>query len=134
MISLILMLTMTCFSTQFGHLGDGYGGRTPTKHTKKPVTAADVGIAHRSWPMGARVRVTNLRTGLSHVGVVLDRGPYGKLTADGAWFNGSPGARRKGETRVGRWRGCADLTPTLAKLIRHNGRDRVRITLLGRRR
>lgn len=124
---------MVCSSTQFGHAGDGYGGRTPTVLTGKPVTAADIGIAHRTWPMGARVRVTNLRTGLTYVGVILDRGPYGKLTPDGKWFNGAPMFRERNKGRIGKFRGCADLTPTLAKLIKHNGRDRVRITLLSRK-
>ncbi len=121
-----------CSSTIFGYAGDGHGGRSPTILTKKPVTDADVGIAHRTWKMGTVVKVKNLRTGKVATGVVLDRGPYGKLTADGEWFNGSPGARKKrakkGEPEpVGEYRGCADLTPSLAKLIRHNGRDRIRI-------
>ncbi len=132
MIALLLSLTMTCFSTQFGHLGDGYGGRSPTVLTGKPVTDKDIGIAHRTWPMGARVHVRNLRTGKSWIGIVLDRGPYGKVTPDGKWFNGAPMFRKRNRGRIGKFRGCADLTPALAKLIGHNGRDRVRITLLKR--
>lgn len=72
--------------------------------------------------MGARIRITNLRTKLSAEGVVLDRGPYGKLDKDGRWFNS-----RRHRSRRGRYRGCADLTPALAKAIGHDGRDRVRL-------
>lgn len=126
------MLALTlCMATIFGYPGDKHGGRTPTLLTKSPVTPADVGIAHRTWPIGARVRVTLVRTGKSAVGVVLDRGPYGKKDKDGVWFNSrQPRSNRK---RWGRYLGCADLTPAMGKLIGHNGgRDRVRIEKLKR--
>ncbi len=133
MIALLIALSMVCSSTIFGYESEGRHGST-TVLTGKRVTAADIGIAHRTWPMGARVHVKNLRTGLSWIAIVLDRGPYGKLTPEGKWFNGAPMFKERNRGRVGKFRGCADLTPTLAKLIRHNGRDRVRITLLRRRR
>lgn len=128
-----MIKTMICLSTIFGYASEGVHGST-TVLTGKRVTSADIGIAHRTWPMGASVRVTNLRTGLTYVGIVLDRGPYGKLTPSGEWFNGAPMFRKKNRSRVGKYRGCADLTPALAKAIGHDGLDRVRITLLRRRR
>lgn len=115
---------MVCLSTQFGHLGDGHGGRTPTVLTKQPVTDKDVGIAHRTWPMGSVVLVENLRTGRAVFARVIDRGPYGKLSPDGRWFNA-----RKKRKKKGKFRGCADLTPALAVLLLHNRKEQVRITL-----
>ena len=129
---MILRLVMEiCLSTQFGHAGDGYGGRTPTIYYDRPVSAQDMGIAHREFPIGATVRVTNLRTGKTSRALVIDRGPYGKLGPKGEWFNGRKHRKRKGE-----WRGCADLTPRLARAIGHNGKETVQITLLkeGRKR
>jgi len=118
----------TCMSTQFGHPGDGYGGRTPTVLYDRPVRPGDMGIAHRSWPMGAYIRIENLKTGQRSFGRVIDRGPYGKLDAEGNWFNA-----RKKRNRVGKYRGCADLTPSLARAIGHRGKTRVKITLFRRR-
>ena len=115
-----------CDSTIFGFPGDGYGGRTPTVLTGKPVTSADVGIAHRTWKMGTLIKVQNIRTGKVATGVVLDRGPYGMIDS-GGWFNSRK--ERDRAKRAGRkaYRGCADLTPALAKLIGHDGRDKIRI-------
>ena len=124
-----MIKAIICMSTIFGQPGDGYGGRTPTVLYKRPVSVTDMGVAHRTWPMGASIRITNLRTKKSAYGVVLDRGPYGKVDADGKWFNS-----RRERNRIGEYRGCADLTPALAKAIGHNGRDRVRITLIRWRR
>jgi len=117
-----MIAVIVCWSTIFGYPGDGHGGRTPTVLHGRPVSATDMGIAHRTWKMGSRVRVTNLRTKKSALGVVLDRGPYGKLDSAGAWFNS-----RRERQRVGKFRGCADLTPALAVAIGHDGRDRVMI-------
>lgn len=120
---MILRLLMeVCLSTQFGHIGDGYGGRTPTIYYDRPVSAEDLGIAHRDFPIGSTVRVTNIRTGISQEVLVIDRGPYGKLDSNGKWFNG-----QKERNREGTYRGCADLTPRLARILRHNGKDTVRI-------
>ena len=119
-----MIKVMICISTIFGYPGDGHGGRTPTVLYGRPVSPKDIGIAHRTWPMGAKIRITNLRTKLSANGVVLDRGPYGKLNKDGKWFNS-----RRHRDRLGRYRGCADLTPALARLIKHDGKERVRIEL-----
>lgn len=118
-----------CMSTQFGHIGDGYGGRTPTLLYDRPVEPGDMGIAHRTWPIGATIKIRNLKTGLIAYGKVIDRGPYGKVDEAGKWFN----ARRERD-RKGRYRGCADLTPDLARSIGHKGKTKVKITLLRSRR
>ena len=72
--------------------------------------------------MGTRVKVQNVRTGATGYGVVLDRGPYGKKGKDGVWFNGA-----RDKTREGKYLGCADLTPALAKVIGAKGRTRIRL-------
>jgi hypothetical protein len=130
MIKLIILLlgmrSETCLSTEFGFPGDKYGGRTDTVLWKRPVRPGDMGIAHRRWPMGSWVVVENLRTGLSVIAQVADRGPYGKLDPKGAWFNGA-----RDRDRVGEWRGCADLMPDVVDAIDHNGKDRVKLTRLG---
>lgn len=133
-----ILKTMVCLSTQFGHPGDGHGGRSPTVLTGKPVTDKDIGIAHRTWPVGSVVLVTNLRTKQSMLAVVIDRGPWGKIDSKGKWFNPRERIKVKGKKRgpfkdlhrKGVYRGCADLTPRLAKLIGHNRKERVRLTLL----
>lgn len=116
-----------CMSTQFGAPGDGYGGRTPTRLTGRPVTSSDVGIAHRDWPIGASIRVGHIASGRTSRAVVIDRGPYGKLDAKGRWFNGARDRKRSGT-----WRGCADLTPALARRIGHRGRDWIYIRRIGK--
>ena len=125
---MLAILIHICLSTQFGHPGDGYGGRTPTVYHGRPVQPGDVGIAHRTWPMGAWVLVRNVRTGKAALARVIDRGPYGKIDSEGRWFN----SRYRGKTikRKGTYRGCADLTPALVKLIGHNQKEQVVLVLL----
>ncbi len=126
---MILLTSMVCLSTVFGYSGDKHGGRTPTVLTGKPVRWYDIGIAHRTWPMGSRVKITNIRTNISVFGVVLDRGPYGKKDPKGVWFNSRQ--PKENRSKFGVFQGCADLTPTLAFLIGHNqGREKIRVTLI----
>jgi hypothetical protein len=132
---MIFLIMQVCLSTQFGHIGDGHGGRTPTIYYKRPVSKTDMGIAHRTWPIGAKIRITNLRTKKSAVGVVLDRGSYGMRDKKG-WFNSRKKKNRarakalKAKLGEKAYRGCADITYGLAAKIGHNGMERVRITLL----
>ena len=55
--------------------GKHHGGPTASgeRFNKNAMTAA-----HRTFPMGTRVRVTNLRNGKSVVVRINDRGPYAK--------------------------------------------------------
>ena len=55
--------------------GRHHGGPTASgeRFNKNAMTAA-----HRSFPMGTRVRVTNLKNGRSVIVRINDRGPYGK--------------------------------------------------------
>src|SRR5215813_2597793 len=62
--------------------------------------------AHRTYPFGTVVRVTNLRNKRSVNVVIVDRGPYGKNRREGAIIDVSPsvaeklGILRTGQTRV----------------------------------
>jgi hypothetical protein len=114
--------TETCMATVFGYPGDKHGGRTSTLLYDRPVEPGDMGIAHRTWPIGTFIKITNVETKEAAFGVVLDRGPYGKVGPKGKWFNS-----RKERKRKGKYRGCADVTPDLAAAIGHEGRTRVRI-------
>ena len=142
MLKLVLMLAAAlfgghrphavCTSTIFGYEGDQHAGGDAIL-LGRPVNDTDMGIAHRYWKMGSDVAVQNVRTGRVAYGKVLDRGPYGALTPEGkVWFPGKAlrtgrKTRRKLPKELGRWRGCADLTPALARAIGHDGMDRVRI-------
>lgn len=127
--------TITCSATSFGQHGDKHGGRTSTLLYKRPVGPKDFGIAHRTWKLGSRIRITNLKNGKSAVGVVLDRGTYGMRDAKG-WFNSK---RKKNRRRAKKlllekgeaaYCGCADITYPLADAIGHKGRGKVKITRL----
>jgi hypothetical protein len=111
----------TCIATIFAQPGDKHaGGRSPW--LRRRVRPTDLGVAHRTRPLGSWVKVTNLRTGKSARVRVIDRGPYGKVDARGRWFNGARYPRRRG-----RYRGCVDLTVATARRIDHNGFERIRI-------
>jgi len=124
---------MRCQSTIFG-LGTKWDGGDAL-YLKRPINSSDIGIAHRTWPLGSWVLVENERTKRTAIARVIDRGPYG-ATHDGSWFVPSKekrNPRRLRERRLqgkrpldrGRFRGCADLTPRLAKILGHDGRDPV---------
>src|SRR5215470_9934257 len=61
--------------------------------------------AHRTFPFGTVVRVTNLRNKQSVNVVIVDRGPYGKNRREGAIIDVSPAvAQRLGILRSGQGR------------------------------
>ena len=51
--------------------------------------------AHRTYPFGTVVRVTNLRNKRSVNVVIVDRGPYGKNRREGAIIDVSPSAAER---------------------------------------
>jgi len=59
-------------------------------------------IAHKTLPLGSRVRVVNLENGRSHQGVVMDRGPFTRrLIADvSPALADRLGMNRSGPTRI----------------------------------
>jgi rare lipoprotein A len=66
-----------------------HGNRTASgaRFDQRKLTAA-----HRTLPLGTRVRVTNLENGASVVVVINDRGPYGRSRRKGAIIDVSRGA------------------------------------------
>jgi rare lipoprotein A len=69
--------------------GDHWQGRTTA--SGKPFDERKLTAAHRTLPLNTRVRVTNLKTGLSVEVTITDRGPY----ADGRLIDLSKAAAKK---------------------------------------
>jgi len=133
--------------------GDGHSG--PTCADGKPFTKTRCHIAHRSWPMGSRVRVCSLRTRRCTTTYVGDRGPFGAcdkrglnprtLACRGRWFaqvytRGRWRVHYHGKRwktvpkKLGKWRGVVDMSRCVAKRIGHRGLNYVRLELLRPRR
>ncbi len=95
------------YATKFGYPGDEFAGGHMACN-QKPIPQDEPVCAHRWLPCGTEVVVLNLeRPGVTRCRVV-DRGPYGV-------------------DRHGRWRGVIDLTPHVAKAVKLDGRDWVRL-------
>ncbi len=109
----------SCIATQFGQPGDKWAGGNALL-LKRPVSSVDLGIAHRTRPLGSFVVVQNVATSQIAVGRVIDRGPYG-ADLEGSWV------LKRHRSEPGKWRGCVDLTPALGQAIGHNGREPVRL-------
>ena len=65
------------------------GGTTASGHT---FDNGMLGAAHRTYPFGTVVRVTNLRNGRSINVTIVDRGPYGRNYREGAIIDVSQAA------------------------------------------
>ncbi len=68
---------------------DGWGSRYSSNLVGRRMANGQVlnrsvlAVAHKTLPLGARVRVVNLENGRTHQGVVMDRGPFTRrLIAD----------------------------------------------------
>lgn len=154
-LSLLLGSPVTCNSTIFGEDGDVLAGKT-ARYLRRPVDPdRDLIIAHRSLPLGSLVLLHMRASGTWAVGVVGDRGPYGRILAGGddcpghgrvlpdgsCWVNGAIEYRKCRDdhprrkhwkdprcySRGSRWNGCVDVAPALAKLLRHDGWERVTV-------
>lgn len=121
-----------CYGTIFGYEGDKLG-REPIILTGAPVTNEDMGIAHRSWPIGMPIMACSAKTEQCAIGIVLDRGPYGAIDSAGRWQNYAPRYRKEHGSAGLRYRGCADFTPSMASSIGLKGRGRVKLWKLGKR-
>lgn len=108
----------TCIATEFGAPGDEWAGGNALL-LKRPVGPSDMGVAHRTLPLGSMVLVQNIETGKIARGRVIDRGPYGAIH-EGEW------AIKLNKDAPGVWRACLDLTPRMARAIGHDGMARVR--------
>lgn len=107
----------SCMATKFGYPGDKHAGGNAL-YLKRPVNSRDVGIAHRTLPLGSWVLVSHGDRAI--LAQVIDRGPYGAMHR-GKW------RVKKRRSQPGRWRGCADLTSRAAELLEHDGWGRVKI-------
>lgn len=128
-LALLLGTPETCYSTEFGYLGDSLG-RSRTRHLGRPVDPQhDLGIAHRTLPLGSVVLLHSPSRQTWVFAVVIDRGPYGRVQADGTWVNGADEYRacqvagrnplkKSCYSKGSRWRGSADLTPRVVRALR----------------
>jgi rare lipoprotein A (peptidoglycan hydrolase) len=98
------------YATLYGDPGDQLaGGNLACWH--RPIPQNEAVCAHRWLPCGTEVTVVNLERPGTTTCRIGDRGPYGV-------------------DRFGRWRGVIDLTPHVAKAVRLDGRDVVRLLYL----
>jgi hypothetical protein len=103
-----------------------------------PVTVERCHIAHRSWPLGSKVRVCSRKTGRCALSFVGDRGPFGAcnhqgmnprtFSCRGRWLV----KIRRSDPGV--WRGIADLSRCVWKKIGGPGMQRIRLDLLKKER
>ena len=72
----------------------------------RPLKQNESAAAHRTLPCGTILTVFNPRTGLHTDSIVKDRGPYGRY-------------------KTGEYKSDLDITPAVAKKIKHNGMEPV---------
>lgn len=116
--------TETHYSTIFAQEGDKHmGGISPC--LKRMVRPTDNVIAHRDLRCHTRVSLYNPRTKREHIATVGDHGPYGACIKEG-WVVGTKCPKgfwrvKKKKDDPGTWRGAFDLTPHVARKLKHNG-------------
>lgn len=101
--ALVVAVLSTPAAAQTGIASVYSGGRTASGKVAHP---GQLVAAHKSLPFGARVRVTNRKTGRSVVVTIVDRGPFVR----------------------GR---IIDLTPAAARAIGLNGLAQVNVEVVG---
>lgn len=76
--ALLAMLLLP--SMAFGQVGmaSWYGPENSVSSTGKRLSRSTPAVAHKTLPIGTRIRITALRSKKSVVAVVEDRGPYTK--------------------------------------------------------
>lgn len=108
------------------------GGKSPC--LKRLVRQTDNVIAHRTLPCGTKVKITNLRTNKTTISRVGERGPYGACIKKG-WKVGTTCPRghwrlKRKASDPGIWRGAFDLTPRVARRLRHNGFELIEVEVI----
>jgi hypothetical protein len=107
-------------ATRFGDPNDRWAGKQ-LSCTQQKLRPGQLVCAHRTLPCGTTLILENPRTGRFALCSVLDRGPFGAILPSGHWglkiHKRDPGA----------WRGILDLSPAVARALRHNGRERIRV-------
>lgn len=143
-----------CNSTIFGMHNDKHAGGN-ARFLRRPIDPdRDIGVASRDFRMGTLVSIHLPRTGKTIVAAVIDAGPYGRIRPVGApcpehgkvrgdgtcWTNGAYEWR---QCRIDHptwnprsdacyypgswWNGGIDLAPKAARLLGHDGWDRVEV-------
>ncbi len=122
----------SCPSTVFGHADDKWKGGKAL-YLKREVNAEDLGVAHRSLPLGTYVILQNKNK--VAVTQVIDRGPYGAIVPDEEFSedrkcrvlkSGKVWCLKLKKEDPGEWRGCLDITPAAGKAIGHKGKQTVK--------
>lgn len=122
----------SCHSTMYGHRADdvypsngkviGYGDTTDGVKTiwfqRSP--RLDVGVAHRTLPLGSWVILENPFTKDRDVFRVIDRGPYSKR------INGKP-ATDVANKHPEPYSSCVDITYLAGVKLHHSGSQRIRM-------
>lgn len=125
----------TCVSTIFGQHKDKWAGGNAVYLGRPVDPKKDIGIAHRTLPVGSKVVLLNPSNDRWVVATVLDRGPYGALLRKNESPAPGQNCHRKGsrvwcvkkrKSDPGKWRGCVDTTPRAAKMIGHNGFQKIK--------
>jgi len=73
----LLLLTLTAYSSETG-MASWYGSENTRSSTGKKLTNTTPAAAHRTLPIGTKVKVTSLKTKKSVIVLIEDRGPYTK--------------------------------------------------------
>jgi hypothetical protein len=110
-------------ATTFGQPGDKWVGGKAIALGRR-VNGQDVGIAHRTLPMGHTALLCLPRTLRCLRAPVIDRGPYGALLGQ-RWV-----IKRRARD-PGKWRACVDLTPAASKALGHNGLEPAIVIYVG---
>lgn len=125
----------SCLSTVFGTKGDKWAGGNALYLGRPVRPSVDVGIAHRTLPVGSLVLLQNPSNARLVIAQVIDRGPYGAILKGETPRPGQICRTRKdGRTwcvkrnskDAGAWRGCIDATPKAAEILGHSGFQRLR--------
>lgn len=116
-------------AARYGMVGDSkHGGRNPLAcapgHRPTPTMRV---CAHRSMRCGTRLVLQSVKTGRVTICAVMDRGPFGRLDANGVWFNGA-----KHPEREGTWRGILDTTPAIYRELGVRGITELRVWVMSR--
>ena len=113
--------------------GDGHSGKVCADG--KPFTKERCHIAHRSWPMGSKVRVCSKKTRRCTITYIGDRGPFGACDDKGLRENFA--CRGRWTVKIhrrdpGTWRGIADLSKCVWRKIGGPGLQVIQLELLKR--
>jgi hypothetical protein len=115
MLSLLYSLILIGFSTTFSEV-DRFNPDPNLACLSRHLRKGEAVAAHRTLPCGTKLFLHNPRTGLATSTIVLDRGPYGK------WKSGKDKGKYKAEL---------DITPSVAKALKHNGFEPIIIIPMG---